>query len=196
MNKQVLIIEDDRDIAGLLDIHLQDLGYGLDRAEDGKTGLEKVLSTPYALVILDLMLPELDGLEVCKRIRAGKNPVPILMLTSRSEEMDKVLGLELGADDYLTKPFSIRELIARIRALIRRTQETHLSEPAPKHWHLAPCPSIWKSEKFLWVRNALTSPPKNLTSWPSLPPTPDAPIPGKNCSTWSGDINSWAMNTP
>ena len=118
----ILVIEDDPDIADLLGIHLSDLGYALDRAADGKTGLDKALHGDYALVILDLMLPELDGLEVCKRIRSQDRYLPILMLTAKAEELDKVLGLELGADDYLTKPFSIRELIARVKALFRRIE--------------------------------------------------------------------------
>ncbi len=118
----ILVIEDDPDIADLLGIHLSDLGYALDRAVDGKTGLDKALHGDYALVILDLMLPELDGLEVCKRIRSKDPYLPILMLTAKAEELDKVLGLELGADDYLTKPFSIRELIARVKALFRRIE--------------------------------------------------------------------------
>ncbi len=116
----ILVIEDDPDIAELLTIHLPDLGYAVDHAADGPTGLERVRSGAYALVVLDLMLPGLDGLEVCKRIRADDRYLPILMLTARAEEFDKVLGLELGADDYLTKPFSVRELMARVKALFRR----------------------------------------------------------------------------
>lgn len=119
---RILVIEDDPDIADLLRIHLSDLGYAIDRVADGKTGLDKALHGVYALVILDLMLPELDGLEVCKRIRTQDPYLPILMLTAKAEELDKVLGLELGADDYLTKPFSIRELIARVKALFRRIE--------------------------------------------------------------------------
>lgn len=122
MPDKILLVEDDRDIAELLDLHIQDLGYGLDHAADGELGLQMALSGDYRLVILDLMLPKLDGMEVCKRIRAKKESLPILMLTSKSEEFDKVLGLELGADDYVTKPFGIRELMARIKALIRRTE--------------------------------------------------------------------------
>jgi len=118
----ILVIEDDPDIADLLRIHLGDLGYAVDRVSDGKAGLARALQGSYALVILDLMLPLLDGLEVCKRIRAQNRYLPILMLTAKAEEVDKVLGLELGADDYLTKPFSIRELIARVKALFRRIE--------------------------------------------------------------------------
>ena len=120
MENKVLIIEDDPDIADLVEIHLKDLGYALDRAMDGEVGLEKALTNSYELIILDLMLPKLDGFEVCKRLREKNKSIPILMLTSRSEELDRVLGLELGADDYLTKPFSIRELMARIKAIFRR----------------------------------------------------------------------------
>jgi DNA-binding response OmpR family regulator len=119
---KILIIEDDPNIADVIEIHMKDLGYRLERATDGKTGLKKALSKEYALIILDIMLPELDGLEVCKRIRAEQKFTPILMLTAKSFELDKVLGLELGADDYITKPFSIRERSARIKAIFRRVE--------------------------------------------------------------------------
>ena len=121
-NKTILVIEDDLDIADLLEIHLKDMGYGLQSASDGIAGLKKFREGTYDLIILDLMLPKLDGLEVCKRIRAENNYTPVLMLTAKSEEFDKVLGLELGADDYVSKPFSIRELIARIKAIFRRIE--------------------------------------------------------------------------
>ncbi|HKJ69295.1 MAG TPA: response regulator transcription factor [bacterium] len=123
--KTVLIIEDDPKIADLVEIHLDDLGYDLEWVEDGEHGLELALEHGYALIILDLMLPKMDGLEVCKRIREQDKQIPILMLTAKSEELDKVLGLELGADDYITKPFSIRELIARIKAILRRVEVTN-----------------------------------------------------------------------
>jgi DNA-binding response OmpR family regulator len=118
--KRILIIEDDPAIPSLLRIHLEELGYALDHAPDGDRGLQAAQSGEYDLVILDLMLPGLDGLEVCRRLREAHRSLPVIMLTARSDEMDRVLGLELGADDYLTKPFSIRELIARIRAIFRR----------------------------------------------------------------------------
>jgi two-component system alkaline phosphatase synthesis response regulator PhoP len=121
-NGKILIIEDDPNIVDLARIHIGDLGIDLDWSEDGESGLRKALQNQYKLIILDLMLPKLDGLEVCKRIRAENKFIPILMLTAKSEELDKVLGLELGADDYLTKPFSIRELIARIKAILRRLE--------------------------------------------------------------------------
>ena len=116
----ILVVEDDDDLAGLLAIHLADLGYAVERARDGAEGLARARAGTYALVILDLMLPRLDGLDVCRAIRADDRYLPILMLTARAEEADKVRGLELGADDYLTKPFSIPELKARIKALFRR----------------------------------------------------------------------------
>jgi two-component system, OmpR family, alkaline phosphatase synthesis response regulator PhoP len=129
--KTVLIVEDDPNISDLVKIHLNDLGYKVDLAENGLTGLQKALENNYSLIILDLMLPKLDGFEVCKQIREEDKKIPILMLTSKSEELDKVLGLELGADDYITKPFSIRELLARIKAIFRRidvNQKTSDSE--------------------------------------------------------------------
>ncbi len=116
----ILLVEDDEDIATLVQIHLGDLGHTVEIAKDGKRGLEMALAETWSLVILDLMLPEMDGFEVCKKIRSENEAVPILMLTARAEELDKVLGLELGADDYLTKPFSIRELTARVKAILRR----------------------------------------------------------------------------
>jgi len=120
--KKILIVEDDPDIAELVEINVRDIGYSLDKEKNGKAGLEKALNNKYALIILDLMLPGLNGMEVCKQIREKDEHTPILMLTAKSEELDKVLGLEKGADDYLTKPFSIRELLARIKANIRRVK--------------------------------------------------------------------------
>ena len=120
MPPKILIVEDDPDICDLIEIHLNDIGYELDRASDGELGISMIEQNTYALIILDLMLPKLDGLEVCKRTRESDKQIPIVMLTSRSEELDKVLGLELGADDYITKPFSVRELTARVKALLRR----------------------------------------------------------------------------
>ncbi len=116
----VLLIEDDPDIRELLEINLADIGISLDVAADGPTGLQKSLTDDYRLIILDIMLPGIDGIEICRRLRAREINVPILMLTAKSQELDRVLGLEIGADDYLTKPFSIRELQARIKALLRR----------------------------------------------------------------------------
>jgi DNA-binding response OmpR family regulator len=119
---KVLIVEDDQDISDLVALHLRDAGYEVDLAHDGSTGLEQALAKTYDLVILDLTLPGVEGLEICGLLRA-RPPYPlILMLTARSSEVDRVLGLEIGADDYLTKPFSIRELLARVKALLRRME--------------------------------------------------------------------------
>lgn len=120
--EKILFVEDDPNIIDVLEIHLKDLGYNVDRANDGEMGLNKALSNQYAMVILDLMLPKLGGLEVCQKIRMENKSLPILMLTARSDEMDKVLGLEFGADDYITKPFSIREFIARVKVVLRRVE--------------------------------------------------------------------------
>lgn len=122
--EKVLIIEDDKDISELLAIHLADLDLEVDKSFDGKDGLMKALNNTYRFILLDIRLPLLDGFEVCKRIRMEKIETPVLMLTSKSEEIDKILGLEIGADDYITKPFSVRELLARVKAVLRRTDRT------------------------------------------------------------------------
>lgn len=122
MNKKVLIVEDDPDISGLIEIHLRDMGFDTLIADRGDTALEIALTETFDFIILDIMLPGKDGLEVCRELRGSKIKTPILMLTARSEEIDKILGLEMGADDYLTKPFSIRELTARVKAILRRTE--------------------------------------------------------------------------
>lgn len=120
MPRNILIIEDDEDIAKLVQMHLKDEGYATTLAVNGRTGLELALSKSFDLIILDIMLPGVDGLEICRRVRAQSALTSILILTARSTELDRVLGLEIGADDYLTKPFSIRELLARVKALFRR----------------------------------------------------------------------------
>lgn len=122
MSKRILIIEDNSDLARLVAVHLRDLSYEVDIAEDGPSGVAKAKQTVYDLVLLDLMLPGLDGLDVCRRIREKPPYVPIIMLTSRSSETDRVVGLEVGADDYVTKPFSIVELVARVKAMFRRVE--------------------------------------------------------------------------
>jgi DNA-binding response OmpR family regulator len=116
----ILVVEDDPDLQDLLDLHLGDFGYRVDVVGDGREGIERARLGDYALVILDRMLPGMEGVEVCRRLRAEGVLTPVLMLTARGEEADKVLGLDTGADDYVTKPFAIRELLARVGALIRR----------------------------------------------------------------------------
>ena len=120
MTRHVLIIEDNPGIGQLVRMHLEDLGMQATLMDRGDTGLERFQQGGIDLVILDLMLPGLDGLAVCREIRAGQDYVPVLMLTAKGTELDRVLGLEMGADDYLTKPFSVAELGARIKALFRR----------------------------------------------------------------------------
>ena len=123
MSRKILVVEDNQDLARLLELHLRDLNYDVDLTFDGDAGWAQIKSTPYDLIILDLMLPGIDGLEICRRLRAEPSYTPILMLTSKSTELDRVLGLEIGADDYVTKPFSIRELMARVKAIFRRVDE-------------------------------------------------------------------------
>lgn len=120
--RKVLLIEDDVDIKDLLEIHLRDLSCDLKAATNGRIGYDLALSEPFDLIILDVNLPEKDGIEICRDLRARNISTPILMLTARSEEIDKIIGLETGADDYLTKPFSVREFIARVKAIFRRVK--------------------------------------------------------------------------
>lgn len=117
---KILIIEDDRDIADLISIHMNDNGHMADQVHDGREGFMKAMEKEHDLIILDLKLPGMDGLEICQKLRMEKIDTPIIMLTSKSEEIDKVLGLEIGADDYMTKPFSLRELVARVKSVLRR----------------------------------------------------------------------------
>lgn len=119
--QQVLVIEDEHDISQLVKLHLEDLGCKVRQAFDGIVGLAEAEAQPHDLIILDLKLPGMDGLEVCRTLRARGHKSPILMLTSKSTEVDRVVGLEMGADDYLTKPFSVLELVARAKAIFRRT---------------------------------------------------------------------------
>lgn len=119
MKKKILIIEDEQDLVKGLKINLSDEGFDVDYALDGIEGLRMAVEETPDLIILDIMLPEMDGFEVCRRLRQKNIETPVIMLTAKGEEIDKVVGLEIGADDYMTKPFSIRELIARIKARLR-----------------------------------------------------------------------------
>ncbi|RRN74230.1 DNA-binding response regulator [Peribacillus simplex] len=122
MSKKILVVDDEQSIVTLLQYNLEQAGYSVITALDGEQGLQAAVDIRPDLVVLDLMLPKMDGLEVCKQLRQQKINIPILMLTAKDDEFDKVLGLELGADDYLTKPFSPREVVARIKAILRRSQ--------------------------------------------------------------------------
>lgn len=119
---KILIIEDEPQMVIGLKDNFEVEGYQVDTARDGEKGLRKVLDGSYDLIVLDIMLPNISGFEICKTLRKKGDNTPIILLTARSEEIDKVLGLELGADDYITKPFSIRELIARVKAVLRRRE--------------------------------------------------------------------------
>lgn len=126
--RRVLLVEDEQDIADLVSLHLQDLDVEVTHVANGNDAINAVDdSTPWSLVILDLRLPGVDGLEVCRHIRKNSEYTPVLILTSKSSELDRVLGLELGADDYMTKPFSILELMARVKALFRRASAMQVS---------------------------------------------------------------------
>jgi len=125
MNDSILIVEDDMDIANLIQVNLEDMSLKTEHQSRGKAALNAALEKSYSLIILDLMLPEMSGLDICRAIREKKPEQAILMLTSKSSEADRVVGLELGADDYMTKPFSIRELQARVRSQLRRFHLTN-----------------------------------------------------------------------
>ena len=122
MPQSILVIEDNHDIAELVALHLRDEGYAVTIHNDGSEGLAAARANRFDLLVLDLMLPGTDGLTICRELHAGPHYLPILMLTAKTTELDRVLGLEMGADDYLTKPFSIRELVARVKALLRRAE--------------------------------------------------------------------------
>ncbi len=126
MTERVLVVDDEEAIRTLVEYNLRMAGYEVETAQEGLMALEMIAKGNFDLLVLDLMLPGVDGLELCKRLRQANSKVPIIMLTARGEEIDRVLGLEMGADDYVTKPFSPRELVARVRAVLRRKAD----EPA------------------------------------------------------------------
>jgi DNA-binding response OmpR family regulator len=129
MKEKILIIEDEEDLVKGLKLNLDDEGYEVSWALDGEEGLRKALEELPDLIILDIMLPKMNGLDVCRELRQKNVGVPVVMLTAKGEEIDKVVGLEIGADDYLTKPFSIRELLARIKAHLRREKREGFKVP-------------------------------------------------------------------
>ncbi|HMJ68322.1 MAG TPA: response regulator transcription factor [Cyclobacteriaceae bacterium] len=131
MSYSILIVEDEPNMRLGLKDNLEFEGYTVDLAEDGAEGLDKILKKTYDLIIMDVMMPRMSGLDACRKAREGGIEAPILLLTAKSEEVDKVIGLELGADDYVTKPFSLRELLARIKAILRRASLR--KEPASKN---------------------------------------------------------------
>jgi two-component system alkaline phosphatase synthesis response regulator PhoP len=118
----ILVVDDEANIIQLARLYLEREGFRVQAVADGQSALQMIDAMHPALVVLDVMLPELDGLEVCRRLRGQNNAIPILMLTARDEDIDKILGLELGADDYMTKPYNPRELVARVKAILRRSE--------------------------------------------------------------------------
>lgn len=125
IHKRILVVDDEADIVELVTYNLKKEGFMVDSVSDGESALAKVRKEKYSLLILDLMLPGIQGIEICRILRNDPKTagIPVIMLTAKGEEVDKILGLELGADDYVTKPFSPRELIARVKAVIRRSTE-------------------------------------------------------------------------
>ncbi|TVP90500.1 response regulator [Alkalibacterium sp.] len=121
--KKVLIVEDEQSILTLLKYNLEKEGYQVSTATDGREGYEIALSQPYDMILLDLMLPGMDGMDICRELRREKIDCPIIMLTAKDSEIDKIVGLEIGADDYITKPFSPREVVARMKAILRRVEK-------------------------------------------------------------------------
>jgi two-component system alkaline phosphatase synthesis response regulator PhoP len=131
-NDLILLVDDEPSIVKLGRMYLEREGFRIESASDGEAALECIAKLRPALVVLDVMLPKLDGLEVCRRLRASQSSTAVLMLTARDEDIDKILGLELGADDYLTKPFNPRELVARVRAILRRgTRSPKVDDSSP-----------------------------------------------------------------
>lgn len=122
-SETILVVDDEASIVQLVRLYLEREGYKVLSAANGNLAMQMLQNLKPALVILDVMLPEMDGFEICKRLRAQNNPVLVLMLTARDDDIDKILGLELGADDYMTKPFNPRELLARVKALLRRAEQ-------------------------------------------------------------------------
>ena len=163
MSQQLLMIEDDARLANMVSEYLRQGGFEVAHALDGASGLAALQQTPPALVVLDLMLPDMDGLEICRRIRALGGALartPILMLTAKGDPMDRVIGLEVGADDYLAKPFEPRELLARIRAILRRSAEVTTSADHDDDaadfalWQLEiltamPASSVWLAKRLI-----------------------------------------------
>lgn len=130
--KKILIVEDEISILKLLSYNLEQEGYEVESAMDGQEGLEMALENDYEMILLDLMLPSKDGMEICRELRKERVEVPIIMLTAKDSEIDKILGLEIGADDYITKPFSPREVLARMKAIFRRSNQTLSSKEEMK----------------------------------------------------------------
>ena len=129
----ILLVDDEANIVQLSRLYLEREGYKVIEEGDGIRAVERVIADRPSLMVLDIMLPGIDGIEVCKRLRAQMNPIPILMLTARDEDIDKIIGLEMGADDYMTKPFNPRELVARVKAILRRLVAPLPEQQSPRY---------------------------------------------------------------
>lgn len=161
--KNILIIEDDENILELVDIHLKDIHCITTKANNGTDGIKHAIKKTFDLIILDINLPDISGIEICKKIRAEKISTPIMMLTARSEEIDKIIGLETGADDYLTKPFSIREFIARVKAILRRTEiNKNVNEVSSEIIHCGELTVDYQKRKVLVGKNKIELTPKEF----------------------------------
>ncbi len=143
--KKVLLVDDEPSIVTLLAFNLEKDGYEVTTATDGAEGYRLAISNPFDFIILDLMLPSMDGMDICKRLRQEKFDTPIMILTAKDDELEKIIGLELGADDYMTKPFSPREVLARMKAILRRTNKAVPAEPVAT---AQPEPTEDKTEKI------------------------------------------------
>lgn len=150
--RRVLLVEDEAELARVVRQHVQEAGYEVGYVASGEAALQAAESQPPDLVLLDIMLPGIDGLEVCRRLRAQRFYGPILMLTARSTEVDKVLGLEMGADDYLTKPFGLQELVARIRAMFRRVDAAHTHAVTGSQLAIGDEVRIDTASREVWIR--------------------------------------------
>jgi DNA-binding response OmpR family regulator len=151
---RILIVEDDTDLGEFIGKGLREERYAVDLAVDGEEGLQLAGENPYQLIILDIMLPKLDGLTVCRRLRASGNATPILLLTARDSIQDRVSGLDTGADDYLTKPFAFVELLARVRALMRRGGPQHLARLKAADLELDPASRrAWRAGREITLTN-------------------------------------------
>lgn len=151
---RILIVEDDTDLGEFIGKGLREERYAVDLAVDGEEGLQLAGENPYQLIILDIMLPKLDGLTVCRRLRASGNTTPILLLTARDSIQDRVSGLDTGADDYLTKPFAFVELLARVRALMRRGGPQHLARLKAADLELDPASRrAWRAGREVILTN-------------------------------------------
>jgi len=151
---RILIVEDDPNLSGFIQKGLREERYAVDLAQDGEEGLLMASTTPYDLVVLDVMLPKLDGFTVCRRLRAAGNTAPILLLTARGTVEDRVTGLDIGADDYLTKPFAFAELLARARALIRRKGNEHAPRLTVADLEIDPLSHrVWRAGREITLTN-------------------------------------------